>query len=164
MSIIKFAFLANLRKYQTLIPAKISHLKTYITKCRLIYFEITIHVAVCIFSLSVSVGMPKSMLGVYQDLQEKLSKAAAATEGMTSTSDLSIKKYRFRLQNAVTSTINSISANSGEDLRGKISRLRRLIRGEPIEVMGKPLLIKDQAAKMYCCNLLAKKLVVSMTD
>ena len=81
------------------------------------------------FYFSVSVGMPKSMLGVYQDLQEKLSKAAVATEEMTSTSDLSIKKYRFRLQNAVTSTINSISANSGEDLRGKISRLRRLIGG-----------------------------------
>ena len=109
--------------------------------------------------------MPKSMLGVYQDLQEKLSKAAAATEGMTSTSDLSVKRYRFRLQNAVTSTINSISANSGEDLRGKISRLRRLIRGESIDVMGKPLSIRDHpAAKMYCCNLLAKKLVVSITD
>ena len=106
--------------------------------------------------------MPKSMLAVYEDLQEKLSKAAAATEGMTSTSDPSIKRYRFRLQNAVTSTINSISANSGEDLRGKISRLRRLIRGEQIDVMGRPLSIRDHpAAKMYCCNLLAKKLVVS---
>ena len=113
----------------------------------------------CIFP----VGMPKSMLSVYQDLQEKLSKAAVATERMTSTSDLSVKKYRFRLQNAVTSTINSISANSGEDLRGKISRLRRLIRGESIDVMGKPLSIRDHpAAKMYCCNLLAKKLVVSI--
>lgn len=109
--------------------------------------------------------MPKSMLSVYQDLQEKLSKAATATEGMMSTTDLSIKKYRFRLQNAVTSTINSISANSGEDLRGKISRLRRLIRGESIDVMGKPLSIREHpAAKMYCCNLLAKKLVVSITQ
>ena len=109
--------------------------------------------------------MPKSMLSVYEDLQEKLSTAAAATERMTSTSDLSVKKYRFRLQNAVTATINSISANSGEDLRGKISRLRRLIRGESIDVMGKPLSIRDHpAAKMYCCNLLAKKLVVSILD
>ena len=107
--------------------------------------------------------MPKSMLAVYQDLQEKLSKAAAATESMTSTSDLALKKYRFSLQNAVTSTINAISANSGEDLRGKISRLRRLIRGEPIDVMGKTLSIRNHpAAKMYCCNLLAKKLVVSL--
>ena len=105
--------------------------------------------------------MPRSMLAVYDDLQEKLSKATAATEGMTSSRDPALKKYRFDLQKAITMTVNSISANSGEDLRGKISRLQRLIRGDTIDVMGKSLSIRNHpSAKMYCCNLLAKKLVV----
>ena len=101
------------------------------------------------------------MLTVYNDLQKKLSKAVEVTQGMTSTTDPALKKYRFELQKAITITVNSISANSGEDLKGKIGRLQRLIRGDSIEVMGKPLSIRNHpAAKMYCCNLLAKKLVV----
>ena len=117
----------------------------------------------CMCLLSVpSVGMPRSMLAVYNNLQEKLSKATEVTQEFTSSKDPALKKYRFELQKAITMTVNSISANSGEDLRGKIARLQRLVRGDSIEVMGKPLSIRNHpAAKMYCCNLLATKLVVS---
>ena len=101
------------------------------------------------------------MLAVYDDLQEKLSKATATTEEMTSSRDPTLKKYRFDLQKAITITVNSISANSGDDLKGKISRLQRLLRGDTIDLMGKSLSIRDHPlAEMYCCNLLAKKLVV----
>ena len=106
--------------------------------------------------------MPESQVELYSDLQDKLSQADAATKSFTTSQDPAVKKYRFQLQKAVTMTVNSISANSGEDLRDKISRLQRLLRGDTIEAVGRPLSIRNHpAAKMYSCNLLAKKLVVS---
>ena len=107
--------------------------------------------------------MPKSMIEVYDRLQENLSTAVGSYSSLTTSKDPQLKKYRFDLQKAVSIPINAISAQSGEHLLDKIVRLKRLFSGQSVEVMGKSLTISyHPQAKLYCCNLLAKKVVVSM--
>lgn len=105
--------------------------------------------------------MPKSVVSRYTQLQAMLSQTSSSTNSFQTSKDLTTKKYRFDLQKAINVTVNAISANSGEGLIEKISRLRTLIGGQSVEVMGKLVSIDQHPeAKLYCCNLLAKKLVV----
>lgn len=101
------------------------------------------------------------MVEVYHGLQTNLSKALDLCNNLASTKDPQLKKFRFDLQKAVSIPVNAISTQSGEHLMDKITRLRRLLSGQPVEVTGKSLSINQHPeAKLYCCNLLAKKLVV----
>ena len=99
------------------------------------------------------------MVKVYGRLQEGLENAVKSCESLN---DPQAKKYRFDLQKAVSTPVNAISAQSGEHLCDKIMRLRKLLSGQPVQVAGKTLTINSHpAAKLYCVNLLAKKIVVS---
>ena len=99
------------------------------------------------------------MVQVYERLQEGLENAVKSCDSLN---DPQFKKYRFDLQKAVSTPVNAISAQSGEHLYDKIVRLRRLLSGQPVQVAGKTLNIKSHpAARLYCVNLLAKKIVVS---
>lgn len=74
-----------------------------------------------------------------------------------------LKKYRFDLQKVITSTVNTISRQSGEHLLEIISKFKRVLSGQQVDVMGKSLSTGQHPhAKLYCCNLLAKKIVVSI--
>ena len=107
--------------------------------------------------------MPKSVISSYAKLQGVLSRTFSSTISLSESKDPTIKKYRFELQKAINITVNSISANSGEGLREKINRLRNLLAGQAVDVMGKPVnTAKHPEARLYCCNLLAKKLVVNI--
>lgn len=107
------------------------------------------------------VGMPKSVVVQYTKLQQMLLDSASSTKSLSESKVPATKKYRFELQKAINITVNSISANSGEGLIEKIGRLRTLIGGQSVDVMGKPVNTAEHPeAKLYCCNLLAKKLVV----
>lgn len=114
-------------------------------------------------TLLVAVGMPRSMLSYYAKLQDMLSHTSSSTSSFAGSREPTTKKYRFDLQKAVNTTVNSISASSGESLMEKIHRLQKLFGGQSVDVMGKPVNIAQHQypeAKLYCCNLLAKKLVV----
>ena len=103
--------------------------------------------------------MPQSIIEVYGRLQEGLENAVKSCESLN---DPQAKKYRFDLQKAVSTPVNAISAQSGEHLYDKIMRLRKLLSGQPVQVAGKTLTINSHpAARLYCVNLLAKKIVVS---
>ena len=101
------------------------------------------------------------MLSVYDRLQENMSKTIDLYTDLASSKDPQLKKYRFDLQKAVTSTVNAISPQSGEHLIEIISKLRRVLSGQYIEVTGRTLSVNlHPHARTYCCNLLAKKIVV----
>lgn len=105
--------------------------------------------------------MPKSVISLYSKLQDILQHTSSATKTLSESKDPNVKKYRFDLQKAVNTTVNSISANSGEGIREKISRLKQLLGGQPVDVMGKAVNTQQHPeARLFCCNLLAKKLVV----
>ena len=102
------------------------------------------------------------MVKVYERLQEGLENAVKSCDSLNNPQ---FKKYRFDLQKAVSTPVNAISAQSGEHLYDKIMRLRRLLSGQPVQVAGKTLNIKSHpAARLYCVNLLAKKIVVSASS
>lgn len=108
--------------------------------------------------------MPKSVILEYTKRQKLLSDTLSSTTSFSESKDPATKKYRFELQKAINITVNSISANSGEGLIEKIGRLRALIGGQSVDVMGKSVSISQHPeARLYCCNLLAKKLVVCMS-
>lgn len=110
---------------------------------------------------AVAVGMPKSMISSYAKLQDALVRTISSVSSFAGSKDPMTKKYRFDLQKAVNTTINSISANSGESLIEKINQLQSLIGGQTVHVMGKTVSISGHPeARLYCSNLLAKKLVV----
>ena len=106
--------------------------------------------------------MPKSVISLYSKLQDMLQQTASVTSYFSGSKDPNVKKYRFELQKAVNITVNSISANSGEGLLEKIYRFQCLLGGKSVDVMGKAVnTTQHPQAKLYCCNLLAKKLVVN---
>jgi nucleoporin GLE1 len=103
------------------------------------------------------------MVAYYTKLQETLAHVCSSVKSFAGSKDPTVKKYRFDLQKAVNTTINSISASSGESLIDKISKLRALIGGQSLDVMGKSVSVSQHPeARLYCCNLLAQKLVVSI--
>ena len=115
---------------------------------------------ICTHTHTHTVGMPKSMVKVYEKLQVLLATAVDSCD--TLTKDPQMKKYRFDLQKAVSTPVNAISSQSGEHLRDKIMRLKRLLSGQQVEVTGRTLTTNSHpAAKLYCSNLRAKKIVVS---
>lgn len=98
----------------------------------------------------------------YTKRQEMLSKTLSSTSSFSNSKDSTTKRYRFELQKAINITVNSVSANSGEGLIDKITRLSTLIGGQSVDVMGKQVDVSHHPeARLYCCNLLAKKVVVS---
>ena len=110
----------------------------------------------------IAVGMSNAAITFYTELQNMLSSTSTQTISFSGSRDSDIKKYRFDLQKAINITINSISANSGEVLIDKITKLRRLLGGQSVNVMGKAVdTSRHPQAKLYCCNLLAQKLVAS---
>ena len=107
--------------------------------------------------------MPKSMVSYYSKLQDNLVQTSSFIASFAGSKDPATKKYRFDLQKAVNITINSISASSGESLIEKINRLQALLGGQSVDVMGKSVNVsRHPEARLYCCNLLAQKLVVRM--
>ena len=111
------------------------------------------------------VGMPKSVILDYTKRQEMLSNILSSTTSFSDSKDPMKKRYRFELQKAINITVNSISANSGEGLIEKIGRLRALLGGQSVDVMGKPVnVLQYPEARLYCYNLLAKKLVVCIVS
>lgn len=74
------------------------------------------------------------MIATYSVLHDLLSGTIATSASLTSTQDKALKMYRFNLQKAVTGTVNSISSNSGQDLIGKISHLKKLLSGQSVQV------------------------------
>ena len=105
--------------------------------------------------------MSKSVTSLYTKLQDLLLNTSSSTNNLSSSKDPNIKRYRFELQRVASGTVNSISATSGEELMEKIITLRSLIGGQSVDVMGKSISIGGHSeARLYCCNLLAKKLVV----
>lgn len=106
--------------------------------------------------------MPKSVVSLYSKLQDMLQQTSSVTNSFSGSKDPNVKKYRFDLQKAVNITVNSISANSGEGLLEKIHRFQFLLGGKSVDVMGKAVnTTRHPQAKLFCCNLLAKKLVVN---
>ena len=105
------------------------------------------------------------MLESYSSLHDKLSQTITTCTSLTSAKDPALKKYRFDLQKAVTGTINSVSSNSGEGLIEKIVHLKRLLSGQSVHVGTKSVSIGYHPdAKLYCCNLLAAKIVKQGED
>ncbi len=101
------------------------------------------------------------MLSVYDRLQENMSKTIDLYGDLASSKDPHLKKYRFDLQKVITSTVNAISPQSGEHLLEVTAKLRRVLSGQQVEVTGRSLSINQHPhAKLYCSNLLAKKIVV----
>ena len=78
---------------------------------------------------------------------------------------LQLKVYRFDLQKAVNTPINSISVQSASHIKDKVQRLCNLLDGRPVEVVGKRVstATHPQAPALdYCRSLFAKKIVVSL--
>ena len=101
------------------------------------------------------------MLKQYSQLQEKLLQITAACGALTK--DPQAKKYRFDLQKAISTPINAISGQSGQHLRDKIHRLHAVLSGQRVQVTGRQVSVNDHPqGKVYCYNLLAQKIVVSM--
>ncbi len=76
-----------------------------------------------------------------------------------------LKAYRFDLQKAVNTPINSISIQSASHIKDKVQRLCSLLAGRPVEVVGKRVSVTTHPQALnYCRILLAKKIVVSGCD
>ena len=101
------------------------------------------------------------MVNVYDRLQNNLSKTIGTYNDLANSKDPELKKYRFGLQKMINTPVNAISAESGEHLIDKITRLRKVLMGQQVEVTGRTLSVNQHPqAKLYCCNLLARKLLV----
>lgn len=75
---------------------------------------------------------------------------------------MQLKRYRFNLQKAVN-TIGSAASQSGGQILQKINQIKQLLSGGSVTISGKQVTVKDHPlARLYCINLLAKKLVVSL--
>ncbi|XP_077996075.1 mRNA export factor GLE1-like [Glandiceps talaboti] len=99
-------------------------------------------------------------LKVYEELQEKRKVLVESCKELMETKDPQLKKYKFELQKAVNSTVNTISRQSGRHLLSKIQKLHTLLSGRPVEVTGKQVSAASHPAGVaFCKELLAKKLV-----
>ncbi|CAH3128846.1 unnamed protein product [Pocillopora meandrina] len=87
-------------------------------------------------------------------------RSAIVKEAEPLNTDKTLKQYKFDLHKAVTTPINAISDQSPRHLRDKIQRLAQLLSGQAVQMGGKQIsIIKHPAAKSFCKDLLAKKLV-----
>ena len=76
---------------------------------------------------------------------------------------LQTKKMKMGLQKAVSITINSISAQSGSALKKKVTTLLTLLSGGSVSIGNDSVTTHGiPEAIMFCKNLTAKKLVVSL--
>ncbi|KAG1650873.1 Nucleoporin GLE1 [Nymphon striatum] len=74
--------------------------------------------------------------------------------------DPNLKKYRFQLQKAVNTTVNTIGNTSGSHLKEKLNHLHSLMSGQSVEVGGKMVSpSQHELGLKFCKELLAKKLV-----
>jgi len=110
------------------------------------------------------VAIPESVITNYMSLQEKLGQVCTKNSLATAT-DTATKQYRFQLQKTVGLTVNGLSTNNGEILMEKISRIKDLLKGKTLSTVGKQVSTsKHPGATLYCCNLLALKLVVRILN
>ncbi|GFR19635.1 nucleoporin GLE1 [Trichonephila clavata] len=68
------------------------------------------------------------------------------------------KKYRFELQKAINVPINSLSSNSGSQIKAKINRLLNILSGK-IPELKRSDMNNDSAAYSFCLYLMAKQFV-----
>jgi nucleoporin GLE1 len=109
---------------------------------------------------STSVSSSEGVLAQYLRLQEKKKQSEKMTEPFTTATDNKVKTYRFNLQKAVNTPVNSISTHSVQHLKDKVERLCQLLDGQRVEVVGVSVSIKTHPlAGEFCLNLLAKKFV-----
>ncbi|XP_070204617.1 mRNA export factor GLE1-like [Littorina saxatilis] len=100
-------------------------------------------------------GALAAVAKVYTDNVKLLSQMDAALQPFVG--DQQMKKVRFDLQRAVNTPVNAISAVNSAHLRDKLMRLRCLLKGEMVEVIGKR--VSAQAVPQgitFCKNLVAK--------
>lgn len=74
----------------------------------------------------------------YTKLENLLEKTEKAFEELSTSKDKSVKKLKLDLQRAVTTPINTISDRSPAHLMEKITKLSNLLRGQQIDLSGKP--------------------------
>ena len=75
-----------------------------------------------------------------------------------------MKKYKFDLQKAVNTPINSISRVSGSHLREKLQRLAALLSRKQVDVGNARVSVATHPSGYdFCKDLIAKKIVVSVT-
>ena len=75
-----------------------------------------------------------------------------------------MKKYKFDLQKAVNTPINSISRVSGSHLREKLQRLAALLSRKQVDVGNARVSVAAHPSGYdFCKDLIAKKIVVSVT-
>ena len=109
-------------------------------------------------------SIPESAIINYMSLQEKLGQVSSKNSLLTAT-DTSTKQYRFQLQKTIGLTVNGLSTNNGEVLMERISRIKDLLKGKTLSTVGKQVSTsKHPGATLYCCNLLALKLVVCISS
>ncbi|GFT19092.1 nucleoporin GLE1 [Nephila pilipes] len=68
------------------------------------------------------------------------------------------KKYRFELQKAINVPINSLSSNSGSQIKAKINRLLNILSGKIPELKSNDV-NNDLTAYNFCLYLMAKQFV-----
>ncbi|KAG8192692.1 hypothetical protein JTE90_009718 [Oedothorax gibbosus] len=77
---------------------------------------------------------------------------------LTIKSDPRNKKFRFELQKAINTPINSLSSNSGSQIKSKIVKLLTILSGNVPELRGRDM-SDNSVAYNFCANLIAKQFV-----
>ncbi|XP_054749231.2 mRNA export factor GLE1-like [Lytechinus pictus] len=95
----------------------------------------------------------------YTSLQDKHKMLEESCKGLSKTTDKDVKKYRFDLQKAVNTPINSVSVQSGSHLLDKLSRLKDLLMGREVQMVNRRVKATQPTGVTYVKDLAAKKLV-----
>jgi nucleoporin GLE1 len=107
--------------------------------------------------------IPKSGISQYHRLRDLLETTNDRLASGIGTNP-ELKMYRFNLQRGVA-LIGSISSQSGGQLIAKINQVKQLLDGKSITIGGKQISVNEHGdAKLFCLNLLAKKLVDHSED
>ncbi|KAL8619084.1 hypothetical protein ACOMHN_019356 [Nucella lapillus] len=98
----------------------------------------------------------------YEHNKKLLSHVDAAIDPFIN--DQQQKKVRFDLQRAVNMPVNAISPVSSQHLRDKLLRLRSLLRGERVEVVGKQVSVSAVPQGLTFCKNLVAKMIARKAD
>ncbi|XP_011667038.2 nucleoporin GLE1 [Strongylocentrotus purpuratus] len=98
-------------------------------------------------------------LNDYTGLQEKHKVLEESCKGLSKTTDKDVKKYRFDLQKAVNTPINSVSVQSGSHLLDKLHRIKDLLSGLEVQMTNRRVKATQPTGVIYVKDLAAKKLV-----
>eukprot|EP00095_Tigriopus_kingsejongensis_P010274 snap_masked-scaffold494_size155699-processed-gene-0.13 protein:Tk10274 transcript:snap_masked-scaffold494_size155699-processed-gene-0.13-mRNA-1 annotation:"nucleoporin gle1" len=75
------------------------------------------------------------------------------------------KAFRFACQKAVNTPVNAVNANSSAHLKDKLDKLQTLLRGDTLEVTGKPFNAASHPLGVaFCKYILAQKVVDQGSD